>query len=334
MNILFVTDDYPRNGSLDKSFIEGFQANGLKVKTVYPLFDTGFNDDTLRERLINRVRIELKLYEKSILKNLTKIDLKAFDFVFVFKGYNFNEEAFQLLKTKPIYCFNPDDPYNDSNSNKNIRSLISKYDAYFTYSKEILKTLQKNEKTPIFHVPLASDFSVFKKKLNKNKKFPISFIGNYDLERETYLKDLREINNLFIFGVNWKRKCKNMRLQPRFFEPKINSEFCETVQASIVNLNILRQQNKNSQNMRTFEIPACGGFVLHEFSEEVAEMFEEGRNIEFFRDVNEMNEKIEFYLKNPEKAEIVGENGWKNVSENNHTYAERVKKIIQIVNSN
>ena len=63
-------------------------------------------------------------------------------------------------------------------------------------------------------------------------------------------------------------------------------------------------------------------------------MFEEGRNIEFFRDVNEMNEKIEFYLKNPEKAEIVGENGWKNVSENNHTYAERVKKIIQIVNSN
>ena len=86
--------------------------------------------------------------------------------------------------------------------------------------------------------------------------------------------------------------------------------------------------------MRTFEIPACGGFVLHEFSEEVEEMFQEGRDLEFFRDVNEMNEKIEFYLKNPEKAALIGENGWRNVVENNHTYAERVKNIIQIINSN
>ena len=334
MKILFVTDAFPRKGSLDKSFIDGFRANGLKVKTVYPFLETKFNNDTVRARFINRVRIELKLYEKSIYKNLAKIDLKEFDLVFVFKGYNFNKEAFQLLKSKAIYCFNPDDPYNSVNSNKNIRSLISKYDGYFTYSKEVLKTLRQNETTEIYHVPLASDFSVFKKNFSKRKKYPISFIGNYDLEREIYLKELREINKLFVFGVNWKRRCKNANLQSRFFEPKINNEFCQTVQASIVNLNILRQQNKNSQNMRTFEIPACGGFVLHEFSEEVAEIFQEGRNIEFFRNVNELNEKIEFYLKNPEKASLIGENGWKNVFENNHTYAERVKKIIQIINSN
>jgi len=334
LKILFVTDDYPRNGSLDKSFIDGFQANGFEVKNVYPLLETKLNNDTLRARLINRVRIELKLYEKSIFKTLARIDLKEFDLVFVFKGYYFNEEAFQLLKSKPIYCYNPDDPYNYITSNKNIRTLISEYDGYFTYSREVLKTLQKKETTEIYHVPLASDFSVFKKKLSQTKKYPISFIGNFDPERETYLKEIREINNLFIFGVNWKRKCKNVELRPRFFEPKVNNKFCQTVQASIVNLNILRQQNKNSQNMRTFEIPACGGFVLHEFSEEVEEMFQEGRNIEFFRDVNEMNEKIEFYLQNPEKAALIGENGWRNVFENNHTYAERVKNIIQIINSN
>ena len=59
-------------------------------------------------------------------------------------------------------------------------------------------------------------------------------------------------------------------------------------------MNVLRLQNKGSHNMRTFEIPASGGFMLQERSNEVLEFFEEGKEIECFSSVKELKDKINF----------------------------------------
>ena len=46
-----------------------------------------------------------------------------------------------------------------------------------------------------------------------------------------------------------------------------------------VQLNLFRQYNEGSHNMRTFEIPAVGGIQLTEYSTEQADFFKEGEEI-------------------------------------------------------
>ena len=49
--------------------------------------------------------------------------------------------------------------------------------------------------------------------------------------------------------------------------------------------------------MRTFEIPASKGFMLHEKSEEVMDFFEEGKEAEYFSSPEEVLDKLKFYLR-------------------------------------
>lgn len=51
---------------------------------------------------------------------------------------------------------------------------------------------------------------------------------------------------------------------------------------------------------RTFEIPACGGFMLHIDNNEVREYFKPGEEIDVFSSPEELADKIRFYLPRPE----------------------------------
>lgn len=72
---------------------------------------------------------------------------------------------------------------------------------------------------------------------------------------------------------------------------------------SIINLGFTRMaQNDPSRpgvtqlKLRDFEVPACGGFYLVERAPDYAEFFEEGREVETWRTVGELIEKIRYYL--------------------------------------
>ena len=53
---------------------------------------------------------------------------------------------------------------------------------------------------------------------------------------------------------------------------------------------------------RTFHIPACGGFMLHERTAEVREFFDEGRECAMFEGAAEMVAKVGYYLDHPTSA--------------------------------
>ena len=50
---------------------------------------------------------------------------------------------------------------------------------------------------------------------------------------------------------------------------------------------------------RTFEIPACKGFMLHVDNEEIRSLFEVGEEIDVFANEDELVEKIAYYLARP-----------------------------------
>ncbi len=51
---------------------------------------------------------------------------------------------------------------------------------------------------------------------------------------------------------------------------------------------------------RTFEIPACRGFMLHVDNEEIREFYKPGVEIDVFASPEELADKIKFYLRRPD----------------------------------
>jgi spore maturation protein CgeB len=51
---------------------------------------------------------------------------------------------------------------------------------------------------------------------------------------------------------------------------------------------------------RTFEIPACGGFMLHIDNAEVREFYDVGQEIDVFSSHEELRDKVRYYLARPE----------------------------------
>jgi spore maturation protein CgeB len=59
-----------------------------------------------------------------------------------------------------------------------------------------------------------------------------------------------------------------------------------------------------------FDVPACGAFLLTDFSEEITEFYRIGVDIETFRDPEELYDKVKYYLKYPDKRDRIAKNGY------------------------
>jgi len=84
----------------------------------------------------------------------------------------------------------------------------------------------------------------------------------------------------------------------------------------------------NIVNLRSFEIPMCGGLQICSYFDELAEYFEEDKEIVFYRSKEEFIEKVKFYLK-PENKNIRMKikQAARKRAENEHTWFCRFKKV-------
>jgi glycosyltransferase involved in cell wall biosynthesis len=121
--------------------------------------------------------------------------------------------------------------------------------------------------------------------------------------------------DLRIWGNVWNERCRSPRLQPYLEGAALNgTAYARALQAARINLAIMSGRAAGASQgdettTRTFEIPACGGFMLHERSGELRELFDEDREVACFDGVEELAEKIRFYLAQPEARARIAEAG-------------------------
>jgi len=81
---------------------------------------------------------------------------------------------------------------------------------------------------------------------------------------------------------------------------------------------------------RTFEIPACKGFMLHIDNDEVRGFFEPGKEIDVFSTPEELADKIRFYLARPDlRARMIERAHARAVPA--YSYAARAKQIAGLI---
>jgi spore maturation protein CgeB len=95
-------------------------------------------------------------------------------------------------------------------------------------------------------------------------------------------------------------------------------------------INSLHPMESGGLNARAFEVAGCGGFQLITHSDAVARHFVPGREIETFRDLGELHDKVVYYLAHDDERQAIAEAGRKR-AHNEHTYARRLEKMLNIV---
>lgn len=100
--------------------------------------------------------------------------------------------------------------------------------------------------------------------------------------------------------------------------------------ASKINLNITKPQLKTAINQRVFDVAACGAFLLSDFRHDLIRLFEIEKEAIFYRDKEDLREKINYFLSHPEKREEISNRAKKKVLKE-HTYLHRMRDLIEIM---
>lgn len=99
--------------------------------------------------------------------------------------------------------------------------------------------------------------------------------------------------------------------------------------SSKINLDIENENIKNL-NYRFLEVLASCGFLIAPFNKSVVSNFEEGKEFETYSSDSDLIDKIDFYLKNLNIAQLIAYNGKKNVA-SNHSFYDRLKSMLKVI---
>ena len=97
---------------------------------------------------------------------------------------------------------------------------------------------------------------------------------------------------------------------------------------SMINIDIGRIYQADIVTMRVFDILACRGFVLAAHSDALAELFDIGSEVDSWRTAEELEEKVAWYLKNPDTAISIAKRGHERVLKD-HTIQIRLRKMLE-----
>ena len=84
-------------------------------------------------------------------------------------------------------------------------------------------------------------------------------------------------------------------------------------------------------NYRTFETTGCGTFLLTNYTPGLERLFDIGKEIVIYDSIEDLDSKVKYYLENDKEREEIALAGY-NRSRREHTYLERSKKLIEIIN--
>ncbi len=218
-----------------------------------------------------------------------------------------------------IIWFYPDSPFvlwND-NSNAQMLKILPFIDTYLIWSQALIPLLYHAGAPHVVYFPFGFDPDIFiKTTLHNNLCHDVCeddyiaevlFVGTWSQEREKWLialtKKMPDLN-LHIFGTGWiEKQSMNYPLTGYLYGDAQDARTLPFLfsQAKII-LNFLRPQNFDAHNMRSIEVPATGNFLLTERSYEHTHiLFEEGKSIVCFDTLDELIEKIQYYLTHEEE---------------------------------
>ena len=190
-------------------------------------------------------------------------------------------------------------------------------------------------------------------KLNLIEKYEVTFIGLPHGNRREWVNNIISSGiNLRYWGYRWKEIPTNIFFKGFWFFPKrikflkklyektisniknstriSQEDMIKVFNQSKINLNLSMSSDKKTVELkgRNFEIPGCGSFLLTGYAPHLEEYYEIGKEVVCFDSLEDLKEKINYYLKNEEEREKIALAGYLRTI-NEHTYERRFSEILK-----
>lgn len=234
------------------------------------------------------------------------------EIILLYQGHYHDLESInELSKIAWTTGYHNDNPFSaweddrHSNRYKHLIPSLSGYDSYHVYRDCNIEQFQN---TGIKHVKTLMSYYIPEidhpiNDISSNLGADVIFAGHPEKDgRELY------INALIADGINFK-----LYGDGRFWKPLIDKDLWSrlnnvqvlntrdyrlALNSSKICLSFFSKWNRDQYTRRVFEIPSMKKFLLTERTDVMQSLFTEGQEAEYFSSIEELIDKVKFYLEN------------------------------------
>lgn len=270
---------------------------------------------------------------------------KGFDLVWVEKAQYVTEATVRLIKEQvgcPIVHFTPDMAIAATGTFRSLvfHQAIPAYDALITTKDFEVELYAGQGAARVFLMEKSASHRHFypRRDVRDEDRSKVGFIGRCERHYRNLIRHLAMSGiEVQARGPGWERIYR--RLDPRYraFNKggAVRGErYALKLSGMEVGLGLLCKYGPEVVTARSIEIPACGTFLLAERTDKHQEIFQEGREAEFFGSPGELVDKAKYYLAHPVQRERIAAAGYRRFIEGPFRLDHQMKLIMQQISEN
>jgi len=277
-------------------------------------------------------------------------------FVFEKKIYDLNLMEVSKISPDIIFIF-----WSDMTEKESLEKFIDEYkndNTIFIHCAEFIADIPSEYEKHKSHYVFTSDSRIKKSRYQvsvnpydyKTKfqgyNYNITFSGNPSYKnREIILSSLVKNFgpvNIFARSYDFYKSVDDMykyRLLDEYYMELYRSsykgyvdstlELAKIYSSSKINIDMENESPKDI-NYRCLEIMASGGFLIAPYNKNIIKTFEDGKEFETYLNVEDLADKINFYLKNLNISQLIALNG-KRAVVGNCSFNDRLKSMLKVI---
>ena len=328
-------------GGTEAGLSHGFRQLGWDVVEV-DTREHGVNGRTLALRLAARALRgqAIDAYNRAILSAADAVRPRAFLTV---KGSNIGTHTLDRLRHRGVVSVNyyPDYHFDHPGLDPATFPLYDHFVTTKSFQVEHLRSLPGARQVHFLHHGYCSMVHHPRLATIDEESYiaDVLYVGNYTSYKERWIaavaQQLPDVR-LMVVGNGWQEAASRVAPQAVVSSGHIlGDSYARLLQRARINLAVhsgpeQRHGWEDLVSTRTFEIPACRGFMLHIDNAEVRNLFEPGTEIDVFATPEQLAERITYYLARPElRRKMIERAAQRCVPA--HSYDERARAIIAAI---
>lgn len=189
-----------------------------------------------------------------------------------------------------------------------------------------------------FYLPYAFESTILGR-INKQKRnYNCVYIGSLsrDVDKVTFLEKVAQKANVDFWGYAQPPLDKSSPIMQRYKGQAWGIDMFKIFAQSKIVINRHTEkigkhyESKYANNMRLYEATGMGAMLITDFKENLGELFKIGKEVETYNSLEELVEKINYYLKHDEEREKIARAGQERTLKD-HTYEQRAKKLLEVI---
>jgi spore maturation protein CgeB len=292
-------------------------------------------------------RILRRLLKPLFIREQTMATIQALkqyrpDCLFVFKGNSVHPDVLRFCESRSIPAVNYYPDVSFLSHGPYIPRCLPLYDHVFTAKsfgiadmKEKLgvtnSSLLEPGYDPELHRPVRlspGDLALY--------GCDVAFIGTWSPKKEAILGHVRAALadvKIRIWGCQWDKSRAANLSDCIMGNEVVGDGYAKAICGASIVLGLLSEARTGATSgdlitARTFQIPACGAFMLHERNPEALRYFEEAREAAFFEAADELVQKIRHYLSSPIERERIASGGLKRSQDGGYSVDNRMRLVL------